>query len=110
MPPYDRSRRVPRAVDLVLVPLQPNQPPTCCSHAQKRHNTTEDHAQDSISQSASRNDHTQPARGEHDQKDRQSKMKWPGMVLEMSTEDREEAEDFNAKQSQTEDVCCRWQS
>ena len=110
MPPYDRPRRIPRAVDLVLVPLQPNQPPACCSHAQKRHNTTEDHTQDSISQSASRNDHTQPARCEHDQKDRQSEMKWPGMVLEMSTEDREKTEDFGAEQSQTEDVCCRWQS
>ena len=106
MPPYDRSRWIPRAVDLVLVPLKPDEPPACCSHTQERHNATENHAQHSVSQSASRNDHTQPTRCEHNQENRQREMKWPGMVLEMATEDREEAEDFDAEQSQTEYMCC----
>ena len=97
-------------MNLVLVTLEPNQPPACRSHAQKRHKTTEDHAQNSKSQSASRNDHTQPAGSEHDEEDRQREMKWPGMVLEMPTEDREEAEDFDAEQGQTEYMSCRGQS
>ena len=92
-------------MNLVLVTLEPNQPPACRSHAQKRHKTTEDHAQNSISQPASRNDHTQPAGSEHDEGDRQCEMKRPGVVLEVSTEDREEAEDFDAEKSQTEHMC-----
>ena len=105
MPPYHWPRWIPRAVNLVFVPLQPDQPPACCSHTQKRHDTTENHAQDSISQSASRNYHTQPTRGENDQEDSQSEMKWPGVVLKMSTEDREETEDFDAEKSQTKHMC-----
>lgn len=66
MPPYHWPRWIPRAVDLVLIPLQPDQPPARCSHAKECHYTPEYHAQDSISQSATGNDHSQPTRCEHD--------------------------------------------
>ena len=92
-------------MNLILIPLQPNQPPARRTHAQQRYDTTKHHAQNSISQSASRNDHTQPAGSEHDEEDRQCEMKRPGVVLEVSTEDREEAEDFDAEKSQTEHMC-----
>lgn len=110
MPPYHWPRWIPRTVNLVLVALQPDQPPACCSHSQECHYAAENHAQDSIAQTTSGNDHTQPARCEHDEEDRKREMKWPGMVLEMPTEDREEAEDFDAEQGQTEYMCCRGQS
>jgi hypothetical protein len=84
-------------MDLVFVPLQPDQPPACCSHAEQRYYTAEDHAQDSIPQSASGNGHTQTTGCEYDQEDRQREVQWPGVMLEMSTEDREETEDFDAE-------------
>lgn len=106
MPPYDRPRRIPGPMNLVLVPLQPNQPPACRAHAQKRRYAAKYHTQNSVRQSTARNHHTQPARGEHDQENRQREMEWPGVVLEMSAEDWEEAEDFDTEECQAEDMCC----
>lgn len=85
-------------MNLVLVPLQTNQPPACPAHTQKRYHATECYAQNSICQSASRYHHTQTARSEYDQEDCQRQMEWPGVVLEMSAEDWEEAKDFDAEQ------------
>ena len=84
-------------MNLILVPLQAEQPPAGRTHAQQRYYTTEYHAQYGISQSTTRYHHAQPARCEHNQEDRQREMEWPGVVLEMSTEDGEEAENFDAE-------------
>jgi hypothetical protein len=37
-------------------------------------------------------------------------MQRPGMVLQVSTEDGEEAEDFDAEECQAEDVVCGWEA
>lgn len=84
-------------MNLVLIPLQTNQPPACPSHTQQRYHAAECYAQNSIRQPAARDHHTQTTGSEHNQEDRQRQMEWPGVMLEMSAEDREETKDFDAE-------------
>lgn len=97
MPSNDRPRRIPRPMDLILIPLQADQPPTRRTHTKKCHYATQDHTQHGISQATARDHHTQPSGREHNQKDCQREVQWPGVVLEMATEHWKEAEDFYAE-------------
>jgi hypothetical protein len=98
-------------MDLVLVPLQTNQPPARSTHAQERGKTAENHSQDGMSKPTAWNNHHPQTTGRQDYKeDRQGQVKRPRVVLQMSAEDGEEAEDFDAEERQAEDVVCGWQA
>jgi hypothetical protein len=85
-------------MDLILIPLQPNQPPARRTHAQQRHDTTEHHAQNCVPQPTTRNHHSQATGREHDEKNREGQMERPGVMLEVAAEDREQTEDFDAEE------------
>jgi hypothetical protein len=70
-PPNNWSSRIPRPMDLILIPLQPNQPPTRRAHTQKRGETAQNHSQDGMPEPTAWNyHHPKPARCQHDQEDR----------------------------------------
>ena len=58
-------------MDLILIPLQANQPPARSTHTQKRGKTAEDHSQDGMPQpTAWNNHHPKPTGRQDDQEDR----------------------------------------
>lgn len=89
---------------LILVTLQPDQPPARHAHGQARNNATQDDSEQSVSPAAARYDHRQATGGGHYQRCRQGQMAWPANVTEVAPEDWEEAEDFYAEEGQREDV------
>ena len=97
-------------MDLVLVPLQPDQPPARASHAHHRQRRPQNHPQNRVAPASARDDHAQSARGEDHEQNGQPEVQGPGMVLEMAAEDWEEAEDFDAEKCEGKDVCCRGQA
>jgi hypothetical protein len=56
-PSNNRPRRIPRPMDLILIPLQPNQPPARRAHTQKRSKAAHNHSQDGMPQPAARDNH-----------------------------------------------------
>lgn len=125
MPPADndRPRRVPGAIDLILVLLQPDQPPAAPAHGDGGYDAADQHAQKAarpgpglILASAgpitvgSAQDHAHAAARAEDQQHRQNHVVPPAAVARVAPENGEEAEDLNAEQRQAEHLARRRQA
>jgi len=91
-------------MDLILIPLQPNQPPARHSHTNNRQRRAKYHPKHRVPPASTRDRHAETSRGEENLRDREPEVQGPGMVLQMTTEDGEEAEDLNAEEGEAEDM------
>lgn len=91
-------------MNLVLIPLQPNEPPARDAHAQTDCRAAQDYANDAHDVSATADGHAQTARGQRNQEAGQEKVAVPAVMSQMTSEDREQAEDLDAEQRQTKYV------
>jgi len=89
-------------VDLVLILLQPNQPPAADAHAHESEDAAQDDPGDPSSPSTTSQcrEHSTPSGS--NQENGQSKVAAPGSGTKLATEYGKEAKNFNREQSQRE--------
>jgi len=97
-------------MNLVLVSLQPDQPPTGHAHTQACGNATQNHTHDTRRPASPGDGHAQTAAGEHDQEDCQPQVSRPAVMAEMTAEHGKETKDFHGEEGKTEDVGGRRQA
>lgn len=95
MPSNDRSRRIPWAVDLVLVLLQSDQPPAAATHRNGRQEATHEDPNKRTFPSAARDRDTHASTSSHHEEEREGQMPTPRGMSEMPAECGEESEDFD---------------
>lgn len=104
--PDHGSRRIPRPMDLVFIFLQPNQPPTADAHRQKHTATAKHTAYYRCEKTTTTHCHADARSSAKYEQDCEYNMGFPRNVFQMSSEDREEAEDLDAEEGEGEDVGC----
>ncbi|KAK5012449.1 hypothetical protein LTR60_004374, partial [Cryomyces antarcticus] len=110
MPPYNGPRRVPRPMDLILVLLQPNQPPAAHAHCKARQQATKHHPRNRCPPATARDCDADSTSGARDEEDGEGEVAVPRDVAQVPAEDGEEAKDFDREEREREDVRCGWEA
>lgn len=107
---YNRPSRVPGTTNLILVPLQTNEPPAGHTHDEPSQNTAKYHSDNGSLPSASSDAHTEATTSANNDKPCEHQVASPGDMTKMTPKDRKETKDFDAEESQTENVGRRWKT
>ena len=91
-------------MDLILVALQPNQPPARQTQAQTRHHATQQDAKDTHPPSAARDGDAQSAACHADERNGEPEVPRPRVMPQMPAENWEEPKDLYAEKGEAEHV------
>lgn len=97
-------------MNLILVLLQPDQPPAADPHCQEGQDSAKNNPANPGSPASPGYCHTHSTCSAHDEEDREREMAAPGNVPEMTAEYGKETEDFYGEERQREDMSCGRQS